>query len=223
MKNLMNRRSLVAALVITVGMVASTRADETAVAFDDSTLYVGTGGSAVYGWQFSTLSNLQISALGLYDFFKGDGFVSEHPIGIWDVSDPAQPLVSAVIPAGSLAPVMQDFRYVNVEPVILPAGHDYAIGALYMSDDDTVGALNAPSWMLTVGPGLKFGGYCYGGVMSDVLTFPDKYIAGLQEGFGPNFIYTIAPEPNALSWTCLCALILFWRTRRSGKSPQVAR
>jgi hypothetical protein len=218
MKSLMNHRSLVTAMVITVGMVVSTRADETAVAFDDSTIGVGGGGSAVYGWQFSTLSDIQISALGLYDFFRGDGLASQHPIGIWDVSNPSQPLVTAVIPAGSLTPIVQDFRYVNVEAVILPAGHDYAIGALYMSDDDTVGALNAPNWLLTVGPGLQFGGYRYGGLSSNILTFPETYLASEQETFGPNFTYTVVPEPDVLSLLCIGALILCWRIRWSNKS-----
>ncbi len=219
----MNCRSLVTAMVFTVGMVVSIRADETAVAFDNSTIGVGEGGSAVYGWQFSTHSDIQISALGLYDFYRGDGLVSQHPIGIWDVANPSQPLVTAVIPAGSLTPIVQDFRYVTVGAVILPAGHNYAIGALYMSDDDTVGALNTSNWLLTVGPDLQFGGYRYGGLSSNVLTFPETYIAGEQETFGPNFTYTVVPEPDVLSLLCVCALALCWRVRWSNKSLQAKR
>lgn len=216
----MNHWSLLTVLVVTAGMLESTRADETAVAFDDSTLYVGAGGTATYGWQFSTLSNIQISALGLYDFFKGDGLVSQHTIGIWDISNPSQPLVAATVPAGSLTPIMHDFRYVNIGAVTLPAGHDYAIAALYLSDDDTVGALNAPNWQLTVGPGLQFGGYRSGGVFSSVLTFPDHYSAGVEEAFGPNFIYTVVPEPDVLSLLSLCTLILCWLIRRSPDNHQ---
>jgi hypothetical protein len=222
MKSLMSHRSLVTAIIITVGMVASTRADETAVAFDDSRILVGLSGPATYGWQFYALSDIQISALGLYDYFRGDGLASQHAVGIWDVSDPSQPLVSAVIPAGSLTPIVQDFRYVSVKAVTLPAGHDYAIGALYMSDDDTVGALHAPNWLLTVGPGLQFGGYRYGGLSSGVLTFPETYLAGRQETFGPNFTYTI-PEPDVLSLFCICVLLLRWRNRRFNKSLQATR
>lgn len=208
MKSLMNYWPLVANVFAAVGILASARGDETAVAFDNSTIGVGEGGSAVYGWQFSTLSDIQISALGLYDFFRGDGFVAQHPVAIWDISDPSQPLVSTVIPAGTLAPIVQGFRYVSVHPVVLPAGHDYAIGALYMSDDDTVGALNTSDWSLTVGPDLQFDGYRYGGMSSPVLTFPESYIAGEQETFGPNFTYTIVPEPSALDLCVLGSVVL---------------
>jgi hypothetical protein len=198
---------IVLTVVITGSAIASTRADETAVSFDDSAMFIGEGGTDVYGWQFSTVSDIQISALGLYDYYHGDGLSAQHTIAIWDVSNPSQPLFSAVIPAGSLTPIMEDFRYVNVTPVTLPAGHDYVIGALYLSDDVLVGAINNPSWLLTVGPGLQFGGSRAGAAPSAVLAFPGYYSPGDQDGFGPNFTYTIVPEPGTLGLLALgCSL-----------------
>ncbi len=211
MKSLMNHRRLAAVVVITTALLASANASDTAVAFDDSSIYVGAGGWGVFGWQFSTLSDIQISSLGLYDYYKGDGFTAQHPVGIWDLSLPSQLLLSAVIPAGAVAPLVHDFRYVDVNPVILPAGHDYAIGALFINDDDTVGALNAPRWLLTVGPGLQFDGRRWGGASSSILTFPENYAPGQEESFGPNFTYTIIPEPSTLALCLLGATALLVR------------
>ena len=213
MKSLMNHQRLGVAVLITATLVTSLRADETAVAFDDSSINVGTGGSLVDGWQFSTLSDIQVSALGLYDYYKGDGFSEQHPVGIWEISNPSQPLVSAVIPAGTVAPLVQDFRYVTVDPVTLPAGHDYAIGALYIYGDATVGALNAPNWLLTVGPGLQFDGRRFGGLSSSILTFPENYAPGQEQSFGPNFTYTVVPEPSLLTLCVLGATVLLCWTK----------
>jgi len=225
MKQLMNYRALVMTIAVLAGAVEFARADETAVSFDDSTINVGTGGLNMYGWQFSTVSEIQISSLGVYDFYRGDGLLSQHPIAIWDVLDPAHPLVSAVIPAG-VAPEVNDFRFVNVSPVMLPADHDFVIAALYDLNDDGVGALNAPNWLLTTGPGLEFGGYRFGQYPTTDLTFPQFYIPGEEEVFGPNFTYSVVPEPSTWSLMGLggAALIFSKRARRgrcAGVKPPV--
>jgi hypothetical protein len=116
MKSQMNHRILAAATAILLGIAAPTRADQTAATFNDSSITVATGGPNVYGWQFYTYSDIQVSALGLYDYYKGDGFVAAHPIGIWDISNPSQPVVSAIIPAGTVAPIVQDFFTYSIVP-----------------------------------------------------------------------------------------------------------
>lgn len=204
----MSLQRIAVATAITASAIFPVRAVETAVAFNDSAIIVGGGGWAVYGWQFSTTSAIQISTVGLYDYFRGDGFVAQHPIGIWDLSNPSQTLLATLIPSGTVAPSAQNFRYVNVDPLILPAGHNYVIAALYKSDDDTVGALNAPNWSLTVGPGLQFAGRRAGGLSSSVLVFPQSFYPGQEESFGPNFTYTVIPEPSMLS-LCLLAATAF--------------
>ena len=191
------------AMAVATIFTASARADETAITFNESPISIGEGGRAVFGWQFSTLTDIRISSIGLYDYYLGEGFAAAHPVGIWDISNPSQPLVTAILPAGTVAPLVSAFRYVSVDPVILSAGHDYAIGALYNADDDTVGTLNNPGLQLTQGPGLQFDGFRSGGGSSSVLTFPDNFDPSLKETFGPNFTYTVVPEPSILS---LCAL-----------------
>src|SRR5436190_13209599 len=147
----------------------SARADQTAIAFDpDQNTF---GGFGNFGWQFTALSDISVSSLGLYDGrsgfdggFTGDGLVDSHAIGIWDVADPSIPLVSALIPSGTGAPLSNGFRFVDTGPVTLSANHEYVIAALYPSQDltsldQTTGSTNNPGFVLTVSPKIEFGGY----------------------------------------------------------------
>lgn len=213
MKKLMHCRILVTTMAAIVGIVASSHADETAVSLNNSSFYAGSSGLNVYGWEFSTSSDIQLTSMGLYDFLN-PGFVAQHPIGIWDVSNPSQLLVSAIIPAGTVAPVVQGFRYVDINPVTLASGHDYVIAALYSSDDYFVGSLNANNFQLTMGPGLEFGGYRYGASYpTTTLSFPTGYIPGQGEGFGPNFTYDVVPEPS-MSSLCVLAIAISFFVRK---------
>ncbi len=208
MKRLMNSRIFFTMTAI-VGIVASSRADETAASLNNSQPTAGSSGSDVYGWEFSTSLDIQVTSLGLYDYLN-PGFVTQHPIGIWDISDPSQPLTSTIIPAGTVAPIAQGFRYVDVNPVTLLAGHDYVVAALYDSEDFGVGSLNASVWQLTMGPGLQFGGYRYGAQYpTTTLSFPTGYVPGQEEIFGPNFTYNIVPEPSMSGLCLLGSAILF--------------
>src|ERR1019366_4282792 len=198
--------------------IVSARAGETAIGFDTTQYWSLSGGTGVLRWQFTTRSDIQVSALGLYDNFSiysggfpGDGLVEQHPIGIWDISSPSDPLVSALIPAGTAAQLMNGFRYVSVGPVVLPAGHDYVIGALYLSQDlkpmdFTTQAINNPTFVLTVSPEIEFEGYRWDNLT--VLAFPQSYHAGEVGAFGPNFVYADVPEPSTLALDFLTAAVL---------------
>jgi hypothetical protein len=197
------------------GLCAQAKADETAIAFDDSLITIGVSGRATFGWQFSILSDIRVSAVGMYDFYHGDGLAADHPLAIWDISNPSQPLVSAVIPAGNSARLVNDFRYVDVTPVILPGLHEYAIGVLLRTDDFAAAGSSAPNWQLLKGAGLQFDGYRYGGLQSTMLSFPDHFVAGEQDAFGPNFTYSVIPEPavTALSLVGAVAGCVYRRSR----------
>ena len=195
--------------VIAAVLSGSARADVAAVSFDTTQWWSlqGGSGSGVFGWQFTTRSNIQITALGIYDNpgvygggYPGDGLLESHAIGIWDVTSHASPLVSAVIPSGTAASLVSGFRWVNIPQVTLLAGHDYVIAALYSNSDlrDLVtGAVNNPAFVLTLSREIQFGGYRADG--SPVLTFPQYYAPGVQFAFGPNFLYTIMSERPAVA------------------------
>jgi hypothetical protein len=195
----------------------SASADQTAVAFDTARFWSMGTGTGVYGWQFTALSELQVSALGLYDDpgvydggFSGNGLLEPHTIGIWDVSNNSNPLAASLIPSGTIAPLVSGFRYVNTSPVLLLAGHEYVIAATYSAQDWTTGDNNNPSFVLTISPDIDFGGYRSSG--SSVLAFPDTYTPGLLYAFGPNFSYTVVPEPSTLALFALGATALLIST-----------
>ncbi len=221
--------SVFAALALAASLVGPAHAGQVAVSFDTSQTWSLEGGSGTYGWQFTTQSDIEITSLGLYDSpgllgggFAGDGLIESHAIGIWDVSNPSEPLVSAIIPAGTQAPLTDGFRYVTTSPVMLSANHEYVIAAVYSSQDVInsdymTGFNNNATFALTVGPGIEIEGYRYH--LPAELVFPENYSPGLQfVPFGPNFTYQSVPEPSGLilgviaTMTLLCwSSLATWR------------
>jgi hypothetical protein len=216
MKNQLKYQLIPVLVAIAAILSGSTRADQTALMFDTTQFWSMQGGSGVFGWQFTTRSDIQISALGLFDNpgiygggFPGDGLIESHAIGIWDVSSPSSPLVSTLIPGGTVAPLVNGFRYVSIASVELPAGHDYVIGALFSDiepKDLFTGAVNNPSFALTVSPEIKFGGYQWGS--SSVLVFPDHNDPGTVAAFGPNFMCTAIPEPTTFVLAVMAVAVI---------------
>ena len=214
-------------------LVGTSRADQTAVTFNYPFWSGGTG-VGVYGWQFTARSDIRISALGIYDDpgvydggFIGNGLLEQHTIGIWEVSNHSSPLGSSLIPAGTVAPLVNGFRYVNISPLELLAGRDYVIAATYQAQDWTTGDYTRnPAPGMTISPEINFGGYRSSG--SSVLVFPQTYNPGIWYGFGPNFTYTVVPEPSTLA-ICMLGAALFGSTKslrlRSGSvkpSPKMS-
>jgi hypothetical protein len=197
----------------------SARADEAAIAFDTDHFWDLAGGAATFGWQFTARSDIQISSLGLYDNFgifgggfPGDGLLDSHAVGVWDVADPSIPLVSALIPAGTGAPLLNGFRFVDTGLVTLTSNHEYVIAALYpsqdlASEDLTTGSFNNPDFVLTVSPEIEFGGYRSNN-NSSMLAFPEHYEPGVLFAFGPNFRFTIVSEPPSLTLSLLGLMAL---------------
>lgn len=220
---------LVAALFLTV----SAKADQAAVAFDTTRLWGSETGTGVYGWQFTTRMDIRVLALGLYDNpgfsggFAGDGFIESHAIGIWDVSNHSGPIVSSLISTGTVAVLDRGFRYVNINPTLLPADHDYVVAALFpniagfrLTNKDffvgDTGDPNTVNFVLTVSPEIDFGGYR--SIISSTLLFPETYSLGRQLGFGPNFTYTVIPEPSTFDLLIMAVPVFFCSLRLFDKA-----
>jgi hypothetical protein len=56
-----------------------------------------------------------------------DGLNISHDVGIWDQDHNL--IVSATVSAGTAAPVIGEYRYVEISPFLLTAGQTYVIGA----------------------------------------------------------------------------------------------
>lgn len=192
-----------AALAMNMLYVGISPANQIAIDIDTSQIWITQGGGASsFGWQFSTKANIEVTALGVWDYGNiydgqggpiGDGLITEHPIAIWNVSDPTTPLVSSVIPSGTAAQLLDDgFRYVYVNPTILPAGGTYAIAAKYYAPTtvnyDNMVEGNQNQLSLQVAPDIEFDGYRLNHVSIE-LAFPDIHHPEGLGLFGPNFAY----------------------------------
>ena len=126
---------LAVALVATIAAVA-VAAPRTALVSSGYTgqgkLQLGIGvasplvGSVTVGWEFTAQSDLWVTELGFFDLGQ-DGLNISHDVGIWDQDHNL--LVSATVSAGTAAPVIGEYRYASVAPVLLEAGHTFVIGA----------------------------------------------------------------------------------------------
>ncbi len=215
MKNTIKYR-LVAVAIFIAGLVA--RADTSAVSFDTSYYWIRGWGPGVFGWEFTPRSNIEVTALGLYDGpdstlgrVPGDGLLETHAIGIWNVIDRSNPVTSSLIPSGTVAPLANGFRYVSINPLTLTAGNNYVIGVLnsyitnssgvQVATDFTVGETSNPTFTLSVSPQIDFIGRR--SVRSTTLVFPDNFQPGVLGDFGPNFSFAIIPEPSSLGLVAL--------------------
>ena len=158
-------------------------------------------GTKTYGFDFTVRSQpLLITALGIFDD-GSDGLIASHPVGLWNSSGSL--LASVVIPAGTLAPNIDGFRYVTLSsPVTLAAGTLYVLGAGYgFLDDNYRHNLNGnqATFDSAVTPGrAKVSS-------SAAFTFPDAN-EGAGSEVGPSVIFSV-PEPNTMGLFG-CAVIM---------------
>ncbi len=147
------------------------------------------GGGFAYnmtiGWEFTTTSPLEVTQLGVWDS-DSKGLAGEMPVGLWDAS--GKLIVSAQLPAGDKAPLIDQFRYVTIKPTTLEPGQRYVIAALYgpKAQEHTItGGANystaAPiRWLKSRR------------AKTEELAFPEggQSDPDLPGSFGPNFLVT---------------------------------
>ena len=149
------------------------------------------GNNAVtVGWGFTVVSPIEVTDLGYYDI-GGDGLTASHDVAIW--TSGGTPLLTATVPAGVGATLVDGFRYTPIAPSVLNPG-DYIIGAYNPANTDGYVALAAG---LTVDPRIirrrgVFGdtGGSLGFVTGDPGSDPSVY--------GPGFRIDAVPEPSIL-------------------------
>ena len=93
-------------------------------------LFGGSGGGPItYGWKFQPKTDLTITQLGFCDGapYSTVGLDESHDVGIFDATGSL--IVSATVPAGTGALLVDNFWYVAVPPTVLSGGKVYTIGA----------------------------------------------------------------------------------------------
>lgn len=190
-------------LVASLSNVSPVLADERAI-----TGQIGgaSGGTGVYGWQFTPVVPIRVTALGVFDGPNpgssqfSDGLLQSHRINLWDVTRPASPLVSVVIGPGTSGTLAPPYRLESIPEVILESGRNYVIGASFNAADplktDYMASAVGGAGNLT-SPFIQFAGYRFGSPGSaNAIPFPVNFRPGDLMAFGPNFTFQFIPEPS---------------------------
>jgi hypothetical protein len=169
------------------------------------------------GWQFHVNTDITVTQLGVWDQ-GGNGLTYANDIGLWDNS--SQLLKSANIPAGTVATLINDFRYVPISPITLTPGKSYTIG-VYCSFSQINPLIAQYPQPFTTSSGVTWEGlvnsYNKHGDTSG-LSCPDSGpLPPFSGAFGPNFTYYAAPEPSLLIMMASGLLVVLCRALRRRK------
>jgi hypothetical protein len=141
------------------------------------------GGNRTAGWEFSVSEDLAVGSLGVFDL-DDDGLYLSHEVGIWNSGEL---VLSATVPAGTETLLIDQFRYVEIDPFWLTLGETYVIGAISLGDQ-CVG--NNSSARITTIPSVTYERTLISPTDSG---FYLPTIEGEYYLFGPNFL--VIPEP----------------------------
>ncbi|MBT9588006.1 hypothetical protein IV102_32015 [bacterium] len=208
-------RSLFTRLVL--GLMLTSMANAVpAVTFAELTGNVLAGPALTAGWQFTTNSAVTVTDLGFFDDSQ-NGLAQAHDVGIFSAAGAL--LVSAIVPAGVGAPLINQFRYSPVAPTLLGAGLTFRIGAFYAAGSPELIRTGATGF--ATDPAITFvGGRIF---LGPALADPTGVFAG-NSIFGPNFNFVAAaagaPESDGRSSGAAVAsiwvmLALLQRRRRT--------
>lgn len=162
----------------------------------------------------------QVNYLGYYDE-GGDGLANSHTVSLWDASNGNALLATVTVPAGTAAPLVDGFRWVELSSTVNMTYNNYYIIDAYADGVDTWGDL-------TVAPDVSFSGQ-YANLDSgyefsragryDSVEPPANQAGGQDEIYpAANLGYNIVsvPEPAGVSLVAGgLAVILFMRRRKS--------
>ncbi len=201
-------RKLNAALLSAVVSLLITQASQAATAVDVTTLGnfgVLRPGDGSYGWQFSIAQPIQISSWGLYDHGSDglpgpDGFQNEHVISLW--TQTGSLLTSTMMPSGVQASLQGSFRFLSSDVFLLNPGTYVISSSANNSDRDFVPSAVQSAFF---DPAITY----LGGRYSQTGGFPTTELGGPLESpryFGPNFQFTVVPEPSTLALLSVAGL-----------------
>ena len=157
------------------------------------------------GWQFGgggIDSDILITQLGVFDS-GGDGLVNSHQVGLWrDGNVSGSLLASATVPAGTEAPLIGGYRWVEISPVRV---HPYSLPTFVVAAQYSAGDADD---LVTPKPQVSqsffdvhpetFAGRASIGSDLPFPGFPRSPCEGCagELFWEPNFQFEIVPEPS---------------------------
>ena len=161
--------------------------------------------SRVEAWEFTPTVNISVTSLGVLNysfstpFALGQGLSDAHPVGIWSLSNTASPIVSATVPSGTSAGIIDDIRFVPITPTLLLSGDTYVIGAYYPTTNDGLALDNNPFPLCVFDPLLDVGSESLYAVNAGDLVFPNINTHSNYGELGPSFQFAPVPEPSTIA------------------------
>jgi len=156
--------------------------------FDENTGGNANNGNQSVGWQFDVLSSLTVTGLGWFDE-NVDGLAVAHRVGIWDPTGAL--LASAVVPAGTTAPLDGQFRTVAISPITLTVGNGYIVGGENFATNTERLASNVTQ---TVNPSIRYIDATFS-LIGSGFERPTNFSVATTGFYGPSF--SIIPEPSS--------------------------
>jgi hypothetical protein len=164
------------------------------------------GPDQVQGWEFVPQTSISVIELGLYDGRTSEGFLQPHQVAIWNAN--GNLITTASIPQGDSAPLLNNFRYVDIPSVQLSAGETYVIGAFLPAPVIDFTFLWDRSALtngaVSFDPRIEFVAY-RAGLSPGGISFPESRFVDFVGGFGPNFTIAV-PEPS--TFTLLLSMVV---------------
>lgn len=186
---------------------SSAKASTLAVNLDLTDATVNTSsGAGMGGWEFSLSAPISVEGLAYWDA-DGDGLMTSHEIGIWQLDGIL--ITSATVTAGESTPILSGFRITDIAPTNLGPG-TYRIAAF----NPNSGGHNDP--LITTAPHSTFPSPISWdarvfSAFESSFQFPTNTNTIAPSGnFGVAFTYSV-PEPSSLGFLAIGGLTLLRR------------
>jgi hypothetical protein len=180
--------------LLAMALPSGLRADTFGINFDNTTGADSLGNPPfTLGWEFTLTTSIQVSSLAFYDDGE-NGLADSHQMGIWNSTGIL--LVSGSVQAGTLSPLVNQWREVTVTPTVLGPGN-YFIGALFLDGNDPVWFPTQTITGFVSAPGVTYDNSTF----ANGSSLADPIAAGSTPGyFGANFVVSTVstPEPSSI-------------------------